>query len=124
MTTKCAPLFVSALVLCYNQACFLPDAITSALAQTHRAIEVIVADDGSPDNVVDVVATYPRARSAQQENRGVGEARNAGFRASRGEYVVFLDADDRQSPTAIEAHCAAFQRIPRLGSWWETLIRS
>jgi glycosyltransferase involved in cell wall biosynthesis len=50
MTTKRATPLVSAMVPCYNQARFLPDAIKSALAQTHRPIEVIVVDDGSPDN--------------------------------------------------------------------------
>jgi glycosyltransferase involved in cell wall biosynthesis len=106
---------VSVIIPCYNQAHYLPDAIKSALAQTHRPIEVIVVDDGSPDNVVDVVASYPHARCVRQENQGRAQARNAGFRASRGEYVVFLDADDRLSPNAIEAHLRCFSTHPEAG---------
>ena len=103
---------VSVVIPCYNQAHFLPEAIKSALAQTHQPVEVVVVDDGSPDNVVDVVASYPGVRCVRQENRGRSQARNAGFRASRGKYVIFLDADDRLTPNAIESHLRCFSEHP------------
>jgi glycosyltransferase involved in cell wall biosynthesis len=106
---------VSIVIPCYKQAHYLPDAIKSALTQTHRPIEVIVVDDGSPDNVVDVVASYSHVSCVRQQNRGRSQARNAGFGASRGEYVVFLDADDRLSPNAIEAHLRCFSTHPEAG---------
>jgi glycosyltransferase involved in cell wall biosynthesis len=106
---------VSVIIPCYNQAHYLPDAIKSALTQTHRPIEIIVVDDGSPDNVVDVVASYPHVRCVRQKNRGVAEARNAGFRASGGEYVLFLDADDRLAPNAVESHLSCFAKHPEAG---------
>src|SRR5204863_2461379 len=102
-----APL-TSIVIPCYNQAHFLPEAIESALSQTHRPIEVIVVDDGSPDNAAEVVARYPHVRYVRQENQGLGGARNAGFRVSKGEYIVFLDADDRLTPNALESHLACF----------------
>ena len=58
---------------------------------------------------------YPGARCVRQENRGLAEARNAGFRASTGAYVVFLDADDRLIPNAVESHLSCFAKHPEAG---------
>jgi glycosyltransferase involved in cell wall biosynthesis len=106
---------VSVVIPCYGQAHLLTDAIESALAQTHRNVEVIVVDDGSPDSTAEVVARYPGVRCVRQENRLVAEARNAGFRASSGEYVLFLDADDRLRPNAVESHLFCFTEHPQVG---------
>ena len=114
MTEPTTPL-VSIVIPCYEQAHFLPDAIEGALAQTHRKTEVVVVDDGSPDNTAEVVARYPEVRCVRQENRGVAEARNAGLRASSGEYVLFVDADDRLTQNAVEAHLRCFAEHPEAG---------
>ncbi len=106
---------VSVIIPCYKQAHFLPQAIESALSQTHRQIEVVVVDDGSPDNTPEVVARYPGVRCLRQQNRGLARARNAGFRASTGEYVLFLDADDRLTPNAVESHLCCFAKHPEAG---------
>jgi glycosyltransferase involved in cell wall biosynthesis len=106
---------VSVIIPCYKQAHFLPESVESVLAQTYPRTEVVVVDDGSPDNIAEVVGRYPGARCVRQENRGLAGARNAGFRASRGEYVVFLDADDRLSPNAVEAHLGCFSTHPEAG---------
>jgi glycosyltransferase involved in cell wall biosynthesis len=111
---KEAPL-VSVVIPCYNQAHFLPEAIESALSQTHRPMEVIAVDDGSLDNTAEVVARYPEVRCVRQENRGLGGARNSGFRVSKGEYVLFLDADDRLMPVAVAAHLSCFAKHPDAG---------
>ncbi len=58
MTTEDKAPLASIIIPCYNQAHFLPEAIESALSQRHRPIEVIVVDDGSPDNAAEVVARY------------------------------------------------------------------
>jgi glycosyltransferase involved in cell wall biosynthesis len=106
---------VAVVIPCYHQAHHLPDAIESALAQTHRPIEVVVVDDGSPDNAAEVAARYAGVHCLRQENRGLAGARNAGFRASTGEYILFLDADDRLTPTAVEAHLFCFREHPDAG---------
>jgi glycosyltransferase involved in cell wall biosynthesis len=61
-----------------------------------------VVDDGSTDNTAGVVARYPGVRYIRQENRGTAAARNMGLRESTGGYLVFLDADDRLLPEALE----------------------
>jgi glycosyltransferase involved in cell wall biosynthesis len=109
------PPLVSVVIPCYKQAHFLPEAIESTLSQTHGPIEVIVVDDGSPDTTAEVVARYPEVRYLRQENRGLGGARNGGFRISKGEYILFLDADDRLTPNAVEAHLSCFAKHPDAG---------
>lgn len=86
---------VSLVIPCFNQAHYLHEAIESALDQSHPRIEVIVVDDGSEDEVETVVARYPFVRLVRRNRGGVSRARNHGFEVSRGDHVVFLDADDR-----------------------------
>lgn len=97
------PARVSVIIPCYNHGRFLAEAIESVLAQTTRAFEIIVIDDGSTDDSGLVARRYPRVRCIRQPNRGVAAARNAGLAASGGELIVFLDADDRLLPAALEA---------------------
>lgn len=86
---------VSVVVSNYNYARFLPAALDSVLAQTHRELDVVVVDDGSTDESLAVLARYGgRIRVLRQENAGVSAARNAGIAASRGGAVAFLDSDD------------------------------
>ncbi|MBA3342925.1 MAG: glycosyltransferase family 2 protein [Gemmatimonadaceae bacterium] len=86
----------------HNYGRFLRDAIDSALAQTYTPLEVIVVDDGSTDDSRDVIASYgDRVLPVLKENGGQGSAFNAGFAASRGEVIVFLDADDVLLTTAV-----------------------
>jgi glycosyltransferase involved in cell wall biosynthesis len=115
MRDKISAGIVSVVIPCYKQAYFLPDSIGSVLAQTYPGTELIVVDDGSPDSVPELVERYPGAQCVRQENRGLAEARNAGFRASSGEYVLFLDADDRLTPNAVEAHLSCFAKHPEAG---------
>jgi Glycosyl transferase family 2 len=92
---------VSVVIPCFKQAHFLPEAIESVLAQEHPDLEVIVVDDGSPDNVEAVASRYPGVRCLRQENGGLAAARNTGLKEARGEFLLFLDADDRLLPGAI-----------------------
>jgi glycosyltransferase involved in cell wall biosynthesis len=103
---------VSVVIPCYNQAHFLGEAIESVLAQSHQDFEVIVVDDGSTDDTAEVAARYPKVRLIRQENRGLAGARNRGLSRSAGEYVVFLDADDRLLPEALEAGLECFSAHP------------
>ncbi len=103
---------VSIIICCYDQAHFLGEAIESALAQTHIAEEIVVVDDGSSDNTEAVVARYPSVAYLRQPNSGLSAARNAGLRHTRGEHVIFLDADDRLRPTAAARGLSALAARP------------
>jgi hypothetical protein len=92
---------VTVVIPCFRQAHFLPEAIESVLAQTHPRIELIVVDDGSPDDVEAVAGRYPGIGYLRQENAGLAAARNAGLERASGEFVLFLDADDRLLPEAV-----------------------
>src|SRR5215467_7346101 len=92
---------MSIIIPCYNQAHYLGDAIASARSQTYPFVEVIVVDDGSTDDTAAVVARHAPVRYLRQPNRGLPAARNAGWQASKGRYVIFLDADDRLLPNAV-----------------------
>jgi Glycosyl transferase family 2 len=94
---------LSIVVTNYNYGRFLRAAIDGALAQTYRPLEVIVVDDGSTDNSREIIASYgSRVTAVLKPNGGHGSALNAGYAASRGEIVMFLDADDELLPTAAE----------------------
>ncbi|MDX6555988.1 MAG: hypothetical protein QOD86_2183 [Miltoncostaeaceae bacterium] len=107
-----APL-VSVVIPCYGQAHYLTEAIESALAQTYPQVEVVVVDDGSRDNTSAVAGAYPGVRVVRQENAGLAAARNAGLRVTDGEFLVFLDADDRLLPHAVETGLAELAKDTR-----------
>ncbi len=88
------PTVVSVVIPCFNQGQFLASAIESVLAQNHGAIEIVVVDDGSTDNTSTIASGYRGVTLVRQQNRGLAAARNAGFDAGTGDYVIFLDADD------------------------------
>jgi len=102
----------SVVIPCYNQADFLDEAIESALAQTYSHREVLVVDDGSTDNTPKVTGGYAGVRYVRQKNSGVSTARNTGWKQSRGEYLVFLDADDRLLPEALEVGVNCLHKHP------------
>src|SRR5438093_1084829 len=68
--------------------------------------------DGSVDNTAEAVARYPGVRYLRRNNQGLAAARNAGLEAAVGDYVVFLDADDRLLPAALETGLREFARHP------------
>jgi glycosyltransferase involved in cell wall biosynthesis len=103
---------VTVVIPCYNQARFLGEAIESVLSQSYRNFEIIVVDDGSTDDTSEVASGYDEVRLIRQENRGLAAARNRGLAEARGEYVVFLDSDDRLLPEALEAGLECFAAHP------------
>lgn len=114
---------VSIVIPCYNQASFLSEAICSALHQSYSAIEVIVVDDGSTDATSSVAKSYSQVRYVRQANRGVTAARNAGLQISCGTYVIFLDADDRLLPHAVETGVKSLQTNPNYALAFGTFHR-
>ncbi|HXN13918.1 MAG TPA: glycosyltransferase family A protein, partial [Candidatus Acidoferrales bacterium] len=94
---------VSIVVDNFNYGRFLRAAIDSALAQTYSRLEVIAVDDGSTDNSREVISSYgARVSAIFKPNGGHASAFNAGFHASHGSIVMFLDADDALLPNAVE----------------------
>ena len=94
---------VSVIIPCYRQSHFLGEAIENALGQTYPHVEIAVVNDGSDDNTEAVATSYgARIRYVFKENGGLPSARNAGIRAARGQYFLFLDADDWLDPHALE----------------------
>ncbi len=94
----------------YNYGRFLRAAIDSALEQTWPHVEVIVVDDGSTDNSRSIIAEYRgRIIPVFKENGGQGSAVNAGFAASRGDIVIYLDSDDILRPDAVASVLEAFK---------------
>jgi len=105
---------VSVIVPCFNYGRFLGEALDSALGQTHKNVEVVVVDDGSTDDSVQVAGRYP-VKVVTQQNAGVAVARNHGAAQSRGELFVFLDADDVLEPEYVE-RCLAAMRAAAPGT--------
>jgi len=106
---------VSVIIPCFNRAWMIGDAIRSALDQTHPPSEVIVVDDGSTDDSLDVARSFgPRVHSLHQENAGAAAARNTGLAAATGEFVAFLDSDDLWKPVRIERQLELFKTRPHL----------
>ena len=97
---------VTTIIPVYNRPCFLREAVASVLAQTYRPIEIIIVDDGSgPETVAvceELAAAHPEIRILHQENAGPGAARERGRLAARGEFIQYLDSDDRLLPEKFE----------------------
>jgi len=92
---------ISIIIPCYNGAEWLAETIESALGQTLKAQEIIVVDDGSKDNSLEIAKKYP-VKVISQSNKGLASARNTGIMNANTEWLLFLDADDKLLPNAIE----------------------
>ena len=86
-------IFVSILIPCYNRAKEIGKVIQSLLQQSRLPDEIIVVDDASTDNSVDVIKEFPVKLIKHPENRGPANARNTAFKSSKGDIVIFLDSD-------------------------------
>jgi glycosyltransferase involved in cell wall biosynthesis len=109
--TKNKPL-ASIIIPCYNYGHVLREAIESAFDQTYRPLEVIVVNDGSTDDTIDVASQYPVILH-NQENQGAARAYNRGIELSGGEYVVILSADDKLHPSFVEKTMHVLERYPQ-----------
>ncbi len=90
---------VSVIMPCYNHARFLPESVESILGQSYDDFELIITDDCSSDNSVDVIDGYRRRDKRvisiyNRENKGAAGSRNSAITASKGNYIAFCDADD------------------------------
>ena len=95
---------VSIVIPAFNSGLYIKKCLYSALAQTHKNLEIIVIDDGSEDDTLQICSEISDARLViySQSNSGVSVARNNGIKRATGEYVFFLDADDTLECDCIE----------------------
>lgn len=103
---------ISVVIPCWNQAQYLPDAIESVLRQTVKPHEIIVVNDGSPDETRYVAKGYEGIRYIETTNRGLAMARNVGIMNMTGDWFYPLDADDIMLPNCIEKVSEAIEKNP------------
>jgi glycosyltransferase involved in cell wall biosynthesis len=117
MTDPHTPLF-SVIMVCLNAEEHIAEALGSVLAQEGADFELIVVDGGSTDRTLEIVARHEalaegRLRLHSGPDEGLYDAMNKGLRLARGEYIVYLGADDRMSPDALSVVAAAVERHDR-----------
>jgi glycosyltransferase involved in cell wall biosynthesis len=95
---------VSIIIPCYNASSYIKETINSVLTQTFQNFEILVINDGSTDDSSHIIKTIKddRIHLIEQENHEVSFTRNKGIALAKGEYVVFLDADDLLHPSFLE----------------------
>lgn len=99
-------MILSIIIPCFNAEKTIAEALRSTEASA-STIETIVIDDGSTDNSLDIARTFgPNVRVLSGSNRGVSAARNRGIHESRGDWIIFLDADDVLRPGTVEKRLA------------------
>jgi glycosyltransferase involved in cell wall biosynthesis len=104
---------VSVITPCYNGAKYLRETIESVLAQTHPVLEMIVIDDGSTDDSAAIAKLFGQpVRVIRQTNQGESVARNRGVAEAKGEYLLFLDADDLLDPGSLQQLTDAALQLP------------
>jgi glycosyltransferase involved in cell wall biosynthesis len=106
---------VSAVIPAYNIGKLVARAIDSVLAQTRRADEIIVVDDGSTDDTADIIKSYgSKVIYIYQENLGLAGARNTGIKAATSQWIALLDGDDEWLPDNLSLQMALLKRNPDL----------
>lgn len=104
---------VSVIIPCYNHGKYLAQAIESVLNQSYINIEIIVIDDGSIDDTAVVAKKFEQVKYYFQTNQGLSASRNKGVEWSKGDYIVFLDADDWLLTDAISKNLQMLQLNPK-----------
>lgn len=111
---------ISVVIPCYNSEKTLEECINSVLLQTVPVTEILIIDDGSKDNSVEIVHKIIsenadiRIRLFQQENSGPSKARNLGIKNAIGSWIAFLDSDDIWFPTKIEIQINFVKKYPKI----------
>lgn len=109
---------VSIVIPCYNQARYLNETVQSVMGSTHKAIEIIIVNDGSTDNTSEIGQSLAEQISCvhyfSQNNSGPSVARNHGIQKSSGEYILPLDADDLISKDYIEKALTVLIKRPEV----------
>ncbi|MEO5589178.1 MAG: glycosyltransferase family A protein [Gemmatimonadaceae bacterium] len=113
------------IITTYNYARFVGEAVASVVAQTFDDIQILVIDDGSTDDTPAVLAAIddPRLEVVRTLNQGIGASRNEGLSRVKGEFVAFLDADDRWLPDKLQRQVAVMRSEPGVVACFTNFVR-
>jgi glycosyltransferase involved in cell wall biosynthesis len=106
---------VSVIIPTYNHRAYIEETLESVFRQSHASTEIIVVNDGSPDDVAQVLRPLveaKRIRYVEQANQGQSVARNTGLQLATGDFIAFLDDDDLWPPDKLEGQLAFFRSHP------------
>ena len=110
---------VSIVTPTYNQRRYIVESLRSSLAQTYSNIEVVLVDDASTDDTLELVSSMPEFESVRvvhhERNQGGAEARNNGCRVARGRYIVYQDSDDVLEPNHVQKMVDILNAHPDVG---------
>jgi len=110
---------ITVVIPAFNASTFLSETIQSVLSQTFDDWELLVIDDGSTDSTAEVVKSYlqqdDRVKLISQSNQGVSVARNIGIQHAKGQFIAFLDSDDRWLPNKLATHFKYFGEHSNVG---------
>lgn len=106
---------VSVITPTYNGSAWLPETLGCVFAQTFQDFEVIVIDDGSKESIEACLPSEPRLRYIRQDNAGTSAARNRALAVAKGEFIAFLDHDDKWHAEKLEKQVSLLDRHPEVG---------
>jgi glycosyltransferase involved in cell wall biosynthesis len=106
--------FLSVVIPVYNAERYVAEAIGSVLAEQYPSLEILVVDDGSTDGSAKIAQSFPQVIYYHQANRGPAAARNLGIGLAKGDFILFLDADDRFPVGKIRKQLSYFDQRPDL----------
>ncbi len=116
---------ISVLIPTFNYGRFLRESLGSVLSQTETNLEVIVIDDGSTDDTAEILRSVsdPRVKVFRIPHGGIANARNRALREASGEYVAFLDSDDRWRPDKLQKELSVLLSEPAVGAVFSDFVR-
>jgi glycosyltransferase involved in cell wall biosynthesis len=106
---------VSVIITVFNGERYIAQSIESILNQTFRNFELIVINDGSTDQTLDILQKYKRLKVISQPNKGISKSVNIGLKAAQGKYIARFDADDICYPKRLAKQVAFLEQNPEIG---------
>ena len=118
---------ISIIIPVYNQAEHLANCLAGIKRQTYDNYEIIVVNDGSTDDIIEVIEKYKKIFGfkltyLEQENRGAGAARNRGAKLAKGEYIIFCDADVIMKPVMLELMLKTLKQNPAVSFCYSSFV--